>query len=84
MNSKEAKALQIHEIVVWTPDGMKGEVIAKDGFGVEILWGDGQLGYYQFTDLLSQIERFIVSEAFRTKVPRTRGRPRAGPISGAS
>jgi hypothetical protein len=36
---------------------MKGEVIAKDGFGVKICWEDGQLGYYQFTDLLSQIER---------------------------
>jgi hypothetical protein len=32
-------------------------VIAKDGFGVRIFWGDGQLGYYQFTDLLSQIEK---------------------------
>jgi hypothetical protein len=57
MNPKEAQALQLQEIVVWTPDGMKGEVIAKDGFGVKISWGDGQLGYYQFTDLLSQIER---------------------------
>jgi hypothetical protein len=57
MNGKEAQSLRLHEIVVWTPDGMKGEVIAKDGFGVKIFWGDGQLGYYQFTDLLSQIER---------------------------
>jgi hypothetical protein len=60
MNSKEAKALQLHEIVVWNPDGMKGEVIAKDGFGVKICWEDGQLGYYQFTDLLSQIERITL------------------------
>jgi hypothetical protein len=57
MNAQEAQTLQLHEIVVWTPDGMKGEVIAKDGFGVKIHWEDGQLGYYQFTDLLSQIER---------------------------
>jgi hypothetical protein len=57
MNAQEAQTLQLHEIVVWTPDGIKGEVIAKDGFGVKILWRDGQLGYYQFTDLLSQIER---------------------------
>jgi hypothetical protein len=57
MNEQEARNLRLHEIVVWNPDGMKGEVIAKDGFGVRIFWGDGQLGYYQFTDLLSQIER---------------------------
>ena len=57
MNEQEARNLRLHEIVVWTPDGMKGEVIAKDGFGVEICWEDGQIGYYQFTDLLSQIER---------------------------
>ena len=37
---------------------MKGEVIVKDGSGVRIRWEDGQLGYYQFTDLLSQ--RFLV------------------------
>jgi hypothetical protein len=57
MNTKEAQTLRLHEIVIWTPDGMKGKVIEKDGFGVKIFWGDGQLGYYQFTDLLSQIER---------------------------
>ena len=57
MNGQEAQTLQLHEIVVWTPDGMEGEVIAKDDFGVKIHWADGQLGYYQFTDLLSQIER---------------------------
>jgi hypothetical protein len=57
MNGLEAETLQLREIVVWTPDGMKGEVIAKDGVGVEICWEDGQRGYYQFTDLLSQIER---------------------------
>ena len=44
-------------MVVWTPDGMAGEVIVKDGSGVRIRWEDGQFGYYQFTDLLSQIER---------------------------
>jgi hypothetical protein len=57
MNPQEAQTLQLHEIVVWTPDGMMGEVIVKDGYGVRIRWEDGQLGYYQFTDLLSQIER---------------------------
>jgi hypothetical protein len=57
MNAQEAQTLQLHEIVIWTPDGMKGEVIVMDGFGVEIRWDDGQCGYYQFTDLLSQIER---------------------------
>ena len=57
MNGQEAQTLQLQEIVVWTPDGMKGEVIAKDSFGVKICWEDGQLGYYQFTDLLSQVER---------------------------
>jgi len=57
MNAQEAQTLQLHEIVVWTPDGMKGEVIVMDGSGVEIRWDDGQCGYYQFTDLLSQIER---------------------------
>ena len=57
MNAQEAQTLQLHEIVVWTPDGMKGEVIVMDGSGVEIRWDDGQCGHYQFTDLLSQIER---------------------------
>ena len=58
MNTQEAQTLQLNEMVIWTPDGMKGEVIVRDGFGVRIRWEDGQLGYYQFTDLLSQIERF--------------------------
>ena len=57
MNTQEAQTLQLNEMVAWAPDGMKGEVIAKDGSGVRIRWEDGQLGYYQFTDLLSQIER---------------------------
>jgi hypothetical protein len=57
MNAQEAQTLQLHEMVVWTPDGMRGEVIVKDGSGVKIRWEDGQFGYYQFTDLLSQIER---------------------------
>ena len=57
MNAQEAQALQPHEMVVWTPDGMKGEVIAKDASGVKIRWEDGQFGYYQFTDLMSQIEK---------------------------
>ncbi len=57
MDAQEAQTLQLHDFVVWTPDGMKGEVIAKDGSGVKIRWEDGQFGYYQFTDLLSQIER---------------------------
>jgi hypothetical protein len=57
MNAEEARTLQLHEIVVWTPDGMKGEVIAMDGSGVKVRWEDGQCGYYRFTDLLSQIER---------------------------
>ena len=58
MNTQEAQTLQLNEMVIWTPDGMKGEVIVRDGFGVRIRWEDGQLGYYQFTDLLPQIERF--------------------------
>jgi hypothetical protein len=57
MNPQEARTLQLREMVVWTPDGMAGEVIVKDGSGVRIRWEDGQFGYYQFTDLLSQIER---------------------------
>jgi hypothetical protein len=57
MNAQEAQTLQLHEIVVWTPDGTKGEVIVVDGSGVKVLWEDDQCGYYQFTDLLSQIER---------------------------
>ena len=57
MNAQEAETLHLHELVVWTPDGMNGEVIVKDCSGVRIRWEDGQLGYYQFTDLLSQIER---------------------------
>jgi hypothetical protein len=58
MNAQEAQTLQLHEMVVWTPDGTKGEIIAGDASGVNIHWEDGQLGYYRFTDLLSQIERF--------------------------
>jgi hypothetical protein len=57
MNAEESETLQIHETVVWTPDGISGKVVAKDLSGIKILWEDGQLGYYQFTDLLSQIER---------------------------
>jgi hypothetical protein len=57
MNEQEARTLQLHEMVVWTPDGMNGEVILQDGSGVKIRWEDGQFGYYQFADLLSQIER---------------------------
>jgi hypothetical protein len=57
MNAQEAQTLQLHEIVVWTPDRMRGEVIAMDDSGVNVRWNDGQCGYYQFTDLLSQIER---------------------------
>jgi len=57
MNTQDARTLQLNEMVIWTPDGMKGEVIVRDGSGVRIRWEDGQLGYYQFTDLLSQIER---------------------------
>jgi hypothetical protein len=41
---------------------MNGEVIVKDCSGVRIRWEDGQLGYYQFTDLLSQIERLPCSK----------------------
>jgi hypothetical protein len=57
MNATAAQSLLLHESVIWTPDGMKGEVIAKDDSGVKIRWEDGQFGYYRFTDLLSQIER---------------------------
>jgi hypothetical protein len=57
MDAQEAQTLQLHEIVVWIPDGMKGEVVVIDGSGVKVRWEDGQCGYYQFTDLLSQIER---------------------------
>ena len=60
MNPQEARTLQLNEMVVWTPDGMKGEVTAEDGSGVRIGWEDGQSGYYRFTDLLSQIERLHV------------------------
>ena len=62
MNAQEAETLHLHELVVWTPDGMNGEVIVKDCSGVRIRWEDGQLGYYQFTDLLSQIERLPCSK----------------------
>jgi hypothetical protein len=58
MNAEESETLQLHQAVVWTPDGVRGEVVAKDTSGIKIQWIDGQLGYYQFTDLLSQIERY--------------------------
>ena len=57
MNARDAETLLLREWVVWVPDGAKGEVIAKDSSGLKIRWEDGQFGYYQFTDLLSQIER---------------------------
>ena len=57
MNAQDAQTLLLREWVVWIPDGVKGEVIDKDGAGLKIRWADGQFGYYQFTDLLSQIER---------------------------
>ena len=58
MNAEESETLQLHQAVVWTPDGVRGEVVAKDTSGIKIQWIDGQLGYYQFTELLSQIERY--------------------------
>jgi hypothetical protein len=63
MNAQEAQTLQLHEIVAWTPDEMKGEVIVMDGSGVKVHWDGSQCGYYQFTDLLSQIEKVTLSEA---------------------
>jgi hypothetical protein len=57
MNALDSETLQLHETVIWTPDGTPGEVIAKDRSGIKIRWQDGQQGYYQFTELLSQIER---------------------------
>jgi hypothetical protein len=29
MNAQEAQTLQLNEVVIWTPDGMKGQVTAK-------------------------------------------------------
>jgi len=46
MNAQEAQTLQLHEIVFWTPDRMKGEVIVTDGSGVKVRSEDGQCGYY--------------------------------------
>ena len=40
MNAQEAQTLQLHEIVVWTPDGTTGEVIVVDGSGVKVRWED--------------------------------------------
>jgi hypothetical protein len=57
VNAQESETLQLNDTVVWIPDGIRGEVVTKDGSGIKIRWEDGQLGYYQFTDLLSQIER---------------------------
>ena len=45
MNAEEAQTLRLHAMVVWTPDGSKGEVIAIDGSGVKVRWEDGQCGY---------------------------------------
>ena len=71
MNARKAQTLQLHEMVVWTPDGMRGEVIVKDGSGVKIRWEDGQFGYYQFTDLLSQNRKVTVSESTKDQNSRT-------------
>jgi hypothetical protein len=57
MDAENARSLNLHETVVWIPDGIRGEVIDKDERGITVRWQDGQAGYYQFTDLLSQIER---------------------------
>jgi hypothetical protein len=75
MNAQEAQTLQLHEIVAWTPDEMKGEVIVMDGSGVKVHWDGSQCGYYQFTDLLSQIEKVTLSEAPKAK---PQGRAEAG------
>jgi hypothetical protein len=45
MNTQESQTLQLNEMVTWTPDRMKGEVIVRDGSGVRIRWEDGQLRY---------------------------------------
>jgi hypothetical protein len=57
MKSQEAETLQVGDAVVWIPDKGKGEVIEKNLCSVKMLWEDGQSGIFQFTDLMSQIER---------------------------
>jgi hypothetical protein len=57
MKPQEAETLQVGDAVVWIPDKGKGEVIGKNHCSVKILWKDGQSGIFQFTDLMSQIER---------------------------
>jgi hypothetical protein len=57
MKPQEAETLQVGDAVVWIPDKGKGEVIEKNHCSVKILWEDGQSGIFQFTDLMSQIER---------------------------
>jgi hypothetical protein len=57
MKSQEAETLQVGDAVVWIPDNGKGKVIEKNHCSVKILWEDGQSGIFQFTDLMSQIER---------------------------
>ena len=57
MKSQEAKTLQVGDPVVWIPDKGKGEVVEINHCSVKILWEDGQSGIFQFTDLMSQIER---------------------------
>jgi hypothetical protein len=56
MNAQEAQTLNPRACRL-DPDGTKAEVIPVDGSGVKVRWEDDQCGYYQFTDLLSQIER---------------------------
>jgi hypothetical protein len=47
MDADNARSLDLHDAVVWIPDGIRGEVIDKDESGITVRWQDGQAGYYQ-------------------------------------
>jgi hypothetical protein len=70
MNAQEAQTLRLHEIVVWTPDGSKGEVIAIDGSGVKVRWEDDQCGYIDLPTCCLKskgyLERDALPESRRT------------------
>jgi hypothetical protein len=85
MNAQQAQTLQLHEIVVWTPDGTKGEVIVIDGSGVSkfidtlVVGADlPQAGKRAEREILNGVftksftDKDLVTENYREEQDRTR------------
>ena len=85
MNAQQAQTLQLHEIVVWTPDGTKGEVIVIDSSGVSkfidtlVVGADlPQAGKRAEREILNGVftksfpDKDLVTENYREEQDRTR------------